>query len=82
MTDTMMGNHMRAKIKESKPYRLDPTLEEMRTSDYKANYTWKVRINAIYFSHMYVCMYLHTFESIPIYYYCIIINSMTTQIKL
>ncbi|XP_036346883.1 uncharacterized protein LOC118756217, partial [Rhagoletis pomonella] len=41
MTDTMIGNHTHAKIKESKPYRLDPTLEEMRTSDYKANYTWK-----------------------------------------
>ncbi|XP_018804939.1 PREDICTED: uncharacterized protein LOC108978886 [Bactrocera latifrons] len=41
MTDTMMGNHMHAKFKEPKPYSIDPTLEKLRTSDYKANYTWK-----------------------------------------
>ncbi|XP_011178672.1 uncharacterized protein LOC105209769 [Zeugodacus cucurbitae] len=41
MTDTMMGNHMHAKFKEPKPYSTDPTLEKLRTSDYKANYTWK-----------------------------------------
>ncbi|XP_004533400.1 uncharacterized protein LOC101452501 [Ceratitis capitata] len=41
MTDTMVGNHMHAKFKEPKPYKLDPTLEKLRTSDYKANFTWK-----------------------------------------
>ncbi|XP_053958377.1 uncharacterized protein LOC128863296 [Anastrepha ludens] len=41
MTDTMMGKDMHAKFKESKAYRVDPTLEKLRTSDYKANYAWK-----------------------------------------
>ncbi|XP_067626091.1 uncharacterized protein [Eurosta solidaginis] len=41
MTDTRMGNYMHAKIKEPKPYRLDPNLEQLRTSDYKANFVWK-----------------------------------------
>lgn len=47
MTDTMMGKNMHAKFKEPKPYSTDPTLEKLRTSDYKANYTWKVSKNCV-----------------------------------
>ncbi|XP_065367545.1 uncharacterized protein LOC135960229 [Calliphora vicina] len=41
MDDTMLGNKIQAKFKETRPYEEDPVLEKHRTSDYKSNYVWK-----------------------------------------
>lgn len=42
MTDIMLGNTIHAKFKESRPYIENAVLDQQRTSDYKANYVWKV----------------------------------------
>ncbi|XP_061394340.1 uncharacterized protein LOC133329899 [Musca vetustissima] len=41
MTDTMLGNTIDCKFKETPSYKEDVTLAMHRQSDYKTNYTWK-----------------------------------------
>ncbi|XP_073818880.1 uncharacterized protein [Musca autumnalis] len=41
MTDTMLGNNIDYKIRESPPYKEDVVLAQQRQSDYKTNYIWK-----------------------------------------
>ncbi|KAM7363092.1 uncharacterized protein ACRADG_000144 [Cochliomyia hominivorax] len=41
INDTMLGNKILAKYKETKPYENDPVLANHRTSVSKANYGWK-----------------------------------------
>lgn len=61
VTDTMLGNTINCKFKETPPYREDVTLAMHRQSDYKTNYTWKVFIRDEYhciLSNIIFCTYI------------------------